>query len=269
MVQMHMMALMTSPTQIAPTMTDKTNPTQAEKNFSFSLFKAVERDFEKAIENGCYQKKALLTKLLEIEIERLDEAIDLPVPKKVSQFIRNIQNDGTLKKLWVTQQVLLPAPLVDRIQEVCKTKGVVRDAWVNRVLFLATGTSLFDALMPLDELKHFDCFKDAQNNRDDAVELVTQRLTASINPLFRLHDVFREIDEFGKENVGSLYRFKIFEYRLRPKVPMPILQMAEQSDEARILRTNWMMHKFSWCITCWAEIADLDQLEEPDWLDIL
>lgn len=250
-------------------MTKITPSTTKETNFSFHLHKWVARDFEAALEKGCFQKKSLLARLLELEIGRLDAAIDTPIPKKVAQFIRETQNEGALKKAWVADQVLLPSPLVDRIQEVCKNKGVVRDAWVNRVLFLATATKLFDALMPLDELAHFDYFKDSTSNRQDAVELASRRLTAAVDPLFRLHDAFREIDEPEEQGPWDLYRFKVFAARRKPRKPMPNSQNSEQSDKDRALHIDWMLHKFAWCITCWAEMEDLGQLEEPEWDDIL
>lgn len=241
----------------------------AETNFSFNLLKPVDRDFKAALQHGCFQKKALLATLFELEIDRLDAAIDTPVPKKVTQFIRERQNEGPWKKAWVSDQVQLPSPLVDRIQEVCKSKGVLRDAWVNRVLFLATATKLFDALMPLNELADFDCFQDNGCNREDAVALAVQRLTAPLDPLRRLHDAFQEVDEPGKDELGNLYRFKVFVARRKPKKPMRHLLDAKQTDEDRAVRTDLMIHEFAWCITCWAEIEDLGQLEEQEWDDLL
>lgn len=246
-------------------MKKETQPPEVEKNFSFSLFKAVERDFEAAIENGCYQKKALLTKLLTIEIERLEAAIGTAVPQEVTRRIREIQNDASLKKMWVSQQVQLPSTLIDRIQEVCKNKGVVRDAWVNRVLFLATGTKLFNALMPLNEFEKFEYFGDNRDNREANVELTAQRLTGPLDPLCRLHDA---IVEPGEEEPQDLYKIRLFS-KWHPKGPMPSVYDAQVSEKGKGLRTEWMLHKFAWCITCWAEIEDLPELEEPDWHDIL
>lgn len=250
-------------------MTKVRSSPRTETNFSFNLLKPVDRDFEAALQQGCFQKKALLARLLELEIDRLDAAIGTPVPKKVTQFIRERQNEGPLKKAWVPHQVQLPSPLVDRIHEACKSKGVLRDAWVNRVLFLATATELFDALMPLSELAHFDYFQDSSSNREEAVVLAVQRLTEPLDPLRRLHDVFQEIDEPGIDEPGNLYRFKFFGARRKPKKPIPHLPRAKQTDEDRTVRSDLMIHEFAWCITCWAEIEDLDQLEEPEWDDLL
>lgn len=246
-------------------MTDTTQPNPVETNFSFSLFTAVDKDFKNALDAGCYQKKSLLTKLLQVEIERLDKALAASNPPKVTQYVRDIQNQGDLKAYWVKHQVLLPSVLVERIQEVCKSKGVLRDAWVNRVIFLATGTNLFHAVLPLDELKSFDYFEDDSNNRDDAIELATMRLTGELDPLWRLHEVFREIHDGRKGEVGDLYRFKIFDAHKKPRKPMPPRRKESASDELKRLRTDWLLHKFSWCITCWADEADLEDQIEPDW----
>lgn len=249
-------------------MTEVAQLPQEEKNFSFSLFKAVERDFDAAVKNGCYQKKALLNKLFTIEIERLDAAIDTPVPQEVTRHVREAQNDRSLTKrgMWATQQVQLPATLVNRIQDVCKNKGVVRDAWVNRVLFLATGTTLFNRLMPLDEIEEFQYFQDNHSNRQDAIELTTQRLTSSLDPLSRLHEAI--LEEPGIDEPRDLYRIKLFSH-WQPKKPMPHILDTPQSETDKVQRYQWISHQFAWCITCWAEIEDLAQPEEPDWDDIL
>jgi hypothetical protein len=249
-------------------MTEAIQPPKDEKNFSFSLLKAVERDFEAAIKSGCYQKKALLNKLFAIEIERLDAAIDTSVPQEITRHVRETQNDPSLtkRKMWVAQQVQLPSTLVDRIQDVCKNKGVVRDAWVNRVLFLATGNRLFNQLLPLDELEESQYFGDNRNNRQDAMKLTTQRLTASLDPLSRLHEAI--LDEPGIDEPRDLYRIKLFT-KWRPKKPMSNILDTPQSEQDKGLRNQWLRHQFAWCITCWAEIEDLAQSEEPDWDDIL
>lgn len=245
-------------------MKKETRPPELEKNFSFSLFKAVEHDFEAAIKNGCYHRKALLTKLLTIEIERLETAIVTAVPQEVTRRIREMQNDPLLKTKWVSQQVQLPSTLVDRIQEVCKNKGVVRDAWVNRVLFLATGTKLFNALMPLNEFEKFEYFGDNRDNREANVELTAQRLTGPLDPLCRLHDA---IVEPGEEEPQDLYKIRLFS-KWHPKKPLPRAPGTQEIQKDEKLRIQWLLHKFAWCITCWAEIEDLPELEEPDWHDI-
>lgn len=249
-------------------MTEAIQPPKEEKNFSFRLLKTIERDFEAAIKNGCFQKKALLHKLLAIEIERLDAAIATPVLQAVTQRVRETQNNPSLKKLWIekAQQVQLPSTLVDRIQDVCKNKGVVRDAWVNRVLFLATSTKLFERMMPVDYLDEFEYFQDINANREDAVELTKRRLTASLDPLSKLHEAI--LEEPGIDEPRDLYRLRLFS-KWQPKKPTPSLPDTLQSEKDKGLRNQWLRHQFAWCITCWAEKEDLHPLEEQDLDDIL
>ncbi len=250
-------------------MTTKALSISTETSFSFNLFTEVERDFEAALLNGCYQKKALLKRLLEIEIERLDEAIETPVAERVTQFIRHTQIDGGLRTRWVPHQVQLPSSLVNRIQEVCKNKGILRDAWVNRVLFLATATKLFDGLMPFLEIEQFEYFKNESDNRRDAVELKMRRLTAPLDPLSDLHDALN--NSVGTDDIEEpwfLYRYKIFSDHRHPKKPFPPVADAQLNGESKALRNRWLVHKFAWCITCWAEIGDLDQLEDIDLMDL-
>lgn len=233
----------------------------AEKNFSFSLLRAVDRDFERAIEFGCYQKKALLSRLLRIEIERLDQALETKVSEKVTQHIRNLQNTKGLQTRWAMHQVVLPADLVDRIHHVCKSKGVLRDAWVNRVLFFASGTKLFDALVHLDDLRHWDYFECDDDNRELAIAFVTQRLKEPLDPLFHMHELFREFHDGINIKTGSIYRFKLFEAHKKPRAHAATAEPQE-------FKRKMLVHQFSWCITCWADESDLEMQTEPDWEEL-
>jgi hypothetical protein len=237
----------------------KAKPT--ETNFSFNLFRSVDRDFEGAVEAGCYQKKALLTRLLSLEIERLDQALDTKVPERVTQKIRNLQNTKALEKYWVKRQVALPVELVDRIHHVCKSKGVLRDAWVNRVLFFAAGTKLFDALVHLEGLRHWDYFERDDDNRELAIALVTQRLKEPLDPLFHMHELFREFHDGINSNNGNIYRFKLFEDHRKPRAQLATAEPLE-------FKRRILIHQFSWCITCWADESDLDKQIEPNFEEL-
>jgi hypothetical protein len=240
-------------------MTPSAPPDTSETNFTFSLLAPIERDFELTLERGCFQKKSLLTRLFEIEIGRLDEAIDTPLPKEVTQYIRDVQNDGQLKESWSQHQVQLPSSLVRQIQHVCKLKGVIRDAWVNRVLFLATYDKLFNTFLRFDDFEKFEYFVDDQSNKQSEIDAVRARINFRLDPLNQLHAFFEMQGEIEpSEDEWNLYRYRLFDEYTDPRTRKPPLKDVENDKQALRDRNESMRAKFAWCITCWATTADLN-----------
>jgi len=231
-----------------------------ELNFTFSLLDNVHRDFELAIKQGCYSKKALLNQLLSIEIERLNDALPAPVDASVKSHIRAKQNRGELKKSWKPQQVSLPEALVNRVQEVCQSKGVVRDAFVNRMIFLATAKrSTVETCFSLHEFNTCDYF----SGRDDRVYTSTmERLTESLDPLWRLHFALAECEEPGWDEPGFLYRFKLFDSLIiKTQNPETTRSKEAEDQEARANVERSRRELKLWSMTCWAEPADMQVVE--------
>lgn len=244
-------------------MKTKTEPSKPEElNFTFSLLKNVDRDFAIAIDQGCYLKKALLTRLLTVEIERLNAALPVASDASIKSHVRAQQNSPVLKSSWIPHQVSLPANLVRRVQEVCQEKGVVRDAFVNRVLFLATAKqSVIDHHFGLHEFATCDYFSDEYFNKDRAYELTMQRLTVPVDPLASLEWALSDSGDSGWAEPGYLYRKKLFEFFGKPKTRDLESAKVLAEDERNTESARLKRHLILWSLTCWAEPVDLQTPE--------
>lgn len=243
-----------------------------DQNFTFQLLPFIDRDLATAIEQGCFLKKALLARILSKEIERLNDAITVPCSAEVKSFVRAQQNHPMLKERWKEHQVLLPTQLVARIQEVCANKGVIRDAFVNRALFLATARiSQIESFFALDEFKNSEYFNDKTWNREAAYDGVWDRLGGALDPIAGIHRALVSSLEPEWTSPGYLYRQKIFVQHPEPKEDKPTSYESKASEESKAVRRRWEMHLIFWCMTCWAELADIDRanLVDQDWLSNL
>ena len=91
--------------------------------------------FEQRINSACLRRDAYLTKVLEHELEHLETAARFcgdSNSEAARQFIAT-RLDALPRKL-VT--LTLPAALVQRLDDICERKRIVRDSFFNRLFFL-------------------------------------------------------------------------------------------------------------------------------------
>jgi hypothetical protein len=91
--------------------------------------------FEKRINSACLRRDAYLTKVLEHELDRLEDAARFcgdSNSEAARQFIAS-RLDALPRKL-VT--LTLPEALVQRLDDLCDRKRIVRDSFFNRLFFL-------------------------------------------------------------------------------------------------------------------------------------
>lgn len=89
------------------------------------------RKFDGRVESMCLRRDAYLSKVIGFEVERLDEDISVPNSKQASKFIFEQLDRLDRKSIGFT----LDAAVLDRLNEVCASKGIVRDAFFNRLIF--------------------------------------------------------------------------------------------------------------------------------------
>jgi hypothetical protein len=232
-----------------------------DQQFTFSLLTNVQRHLDHAIERGCYLKKALLAALLNEEIHRLETALPEPCDPAVARHVRAQQNHAALKNSWHQQQVSLPVELAERIESICRKKNVVRDAFINRAVFLATAPfAELSTWFELAELSQLEYFSDAQIARIEeswGFESATRRLTGDFDPLHVLHDALDSSPAYSKAGPSYLYTYKVFEGRPALKNNPPTKADTKNDATSAALRREWAKPIFAWCITCWAEPSDL------------
>jgi len=118
------------------------------KKIAVQVWQPVIEKLDKKIELGCLRRDAYIGKVLGIELTRLDEEITQANSQEARDFISSKLKHLNRKVVTFT----LRADLVDRLDEVCVNKNMVRDAVLNRILLMLTATpTQIDRLLLLDK----------------------------------------------------------------------------------------------------------------------
>lgn len=86
------------------------------------------------LDAACLQRDAYLSKVLEAELEHLDKEVPLPNSESARAFIAQRLRD--LRGNLVPVSLALRPDLVERLNDICERKRIVRDAFFNRLLLL-------------------------------------------------------------------------------------------------------------------------------------
>lgn len=114
------------------------------KKISVKVWRPVLDKLERKIEGSCLRRDAYLNKVLDVELPLLDDEVSLPNSSEAHAFVAN-RLDQLDRKL---VSLALRSDTVDRLNEICSRKRIVRDAFFNRVfLFLAASPQLVDRLL--------------------------------------------------------------------------------------------------------------------------
>lgn len=120
------------------TKTTKTTP-----KISVKIWKPVLEKLDKKLDAACLRRDAYLGKLLESEIDYLDQEVSIPNSQASYDYVSG-QLELLDRKL---VSLALPPTLTARLNEICKRKLIVRDAFFNRLfLILAASPSAIDRL---------------------------------------------------------------------------------------------------------------------------
>lgn len=117
------------------------------RKIAVKVWQPVIDKLDKKIELGCLRRDAYIGKVLAIELERLDEEIAQPNSEAARDFVAAKLN--LLNRKTVTFS--LRTDLVNKLDEICTKKLIIRDAFFNRILLMLTATpSQIDRLLALD-----------------------------------------------------------------------------------------------------------------------
>jgi len=98
---------------------------------------------DEKLNKACLRRDAYLTRLLELEIEHLDEEVSLPNSKESYDYVLEKLDDFPRKLV----SLALPTELIAKVNAVCERKRIVRDAFFNRLyLLLAVSPAAIDSL---------------------------------------------------------------------------------------------------------------------------
>lgn len=111
---------------------------------SVKIWRPIIEKLDQKMETACLRRDAYLAKVLETEVDWLDQEVSIPNSKASYDYVfdRLDQLDRKLVSL------ALPPELTQRLNETCARKRIVRDAFFNRAfLLLAASPKVVDALL--------------------------------------------------------------------------------------------------------------------------
>lgn len=172
-------------------MRDK-KPTQ---KVSVKLWRNLIYRLDQKVEAACLRRDSWLSKIIAVEVARLDKDVSVPNSDQASKFISE-QLDGLDRKL-VT--LTLDAAVAERLNEVCAVKSIVRDAFLNRLIFwLVASEKVVDRFLGIgwDSEVRRARLDAGFFGPDTLYPLDVSHIEALVDPLCATHQHF-ELQRFG------------------------------------------------------------------------
>jgi hypothetical protein len=163
------------------TKTLKTTP-----KITIKVWTSILDKFEQKMEDACLRRDAFITKVLHVELDFLDSEVSIPNSQASYEYVSSEIEKFDRKLV----SLALPPELTLRLNEICKRKRIVRDAFFNRLfLLLSLKPKAIDSLL----------FQDAQNewlnryskeygNDLSGFEHAIYPLEPAINPFWAIRD---------------------------------------------------------------------------------
>lgn len=121
----------------------KQNPKPIQK-ISVKIWKPIIEKLDAKIEAACLRRDAYLAKVLESELDWLDQEVSIPNSQAAHDYVFE-QLDRLDRK---PMSLALPPDLTSRLNDICARKRIVRDAFFNRLfLLLAASPKTVDLLL--------------------------------------------------------------------------------------------------------------------------
>ena len=103
---------------------------------SVKIWRPIIDKLETKIDSACLRRDAYLAKVLEGELDWLDQEVSIPNSKASYEYV--FERLDVLDRKLVS--LALPTALTQRLNEICARKRIVRDAFFNRVFLLLAGS---------------------------------------------------------------------------------------------------------------------------------
>lgn len=119
-------------------------PTKPLSKISVKIWRPVLESFTSKIDDSCLRRDAYLNRVLKLEIPSLDAEVSIPNSEAAQTFVER-SLDKLDRKL---VSLSLQSELVVELDEVCRRKRIVRDAFFNRLfLLLSAKPKMIDTLL--------------------------------------------------------------------------------------------------------------------------
>ena len=176
----------------------QTNQTQ---KISIKIWRPALDKFNDLIESSCLRRDAYLNRVLTDEVVRLDQEVSIPNSAEAQKFVSK-KLDLLDRKLF---SLTLPPKLIESIDDVCKRKRIVRDAFFNRffLLLVAKRALVSKLFFPDDDAEwNWQARVWSERKHDGPfVQNVFQPLNPDIDPLWPIRAAIEmENDEQGEKS---------------------------------------------------------------------
>jgi len=98
---------------------------------SIKVWTPLIKKLDAQMKNACLRRDAYLSKVLEIELEALDAEVSIPNSQASYDYV--IDRLNQLPR-WLVS-LALPSKLTEHLNDICRRKRIVRDAFFNRLFF--------------------------------------------------------------------------------------------------------------------------------------
>lgn len=117
----------------------------APKKVSTKIWRPILEKLERKMDASCLRRDAYLSRVLAVELNYLDSEVALPNSIEAKEFIAE-RLDGLADRKLVS--LSLRPDIVERLNDLCERKRIVRDAFFNRLfLLLAAPPKALDRLL--------------------------------------------------------------------------------------------------------------------------
>ena len=176
-------------------MTDMRSKAKAPKTIpkiSVKIWRPIIEKLDKKLDEACLRRDAYLNKVLEVELAFLDEEVSIPNSPAAYSFVANCV-DSLDRKL---VSLALRPDLVERLNEICSRKRIVRDAFFNRLfLLLAVRPKTIDSLLFQGAANDWcrELWRDIHHDRS-FFQSSLYPLATAIDPFWAIRDGLRLYD---------------------------------------------------------------------------
>ena len=153
------------------------------------VWRRVVDRLNRKLRKACLRRDAYLTRVLEVEVPELDAEVSIANTEQAERYVAGKLLEFDLKPV----SMALPVSLVDRLNDTCRRKRIVRDAFFNRLfLLLAAEPGLIDRLYWLDDEDNWRGEIWAEFKHEDPFfRNVFYPLEQAIDPLWPMREALR------------------------------------------------------------------------------
>lgn len=170
---------------------------------TINVWTPVWSKLEKIFQAACLRRDAYIAALIERELPELEREVAVANSEKARQFIER-QLRALLENHSTPLSIALPLETARKLDALCKDRGIVRDAFFNRLfLFLGYGPEMAGKLLFSDFSLGEDSSPTAwtravwseYQHEDAFFQGVFSPLTAHLDPIWAIRACFELVDE--------------------------------------------------------------------------